>query len=175
MATNLGNLAPPKGATSYRKRVGRGIGSGLGKTSGRGHKGQRARSSGNVRRGFEGGQNPFYRRQPKFGFQNPFRVEYQAVNVKDLEQASKKAKGGVVDAAALKAAGLIHSASRPVKILSTGEIKVKLTVKANRFSPEAQKKIEAAGGKIDLIADIVPAAVVRHKAKLAAKTAAKKS
>lgn len=148
---NLSDLKPAHGATHRRKRVGRGTGSGHGKTSGRGHKGQRARTSGNVRPGYEGGQNPFQRRVPKFGFTNPFRVEYQPVNVRDLEQASRHAKGGVIDAATLKLAGMIHHAGRPVKILGTGELKSKLLVKADRFSEEAKKKIEAAGGKIELI------------------------
>jgi large subunit ribosomal protein L15 len=161
---NLSDLKPPKGATSYKKRLGRGLGSGLGKTSGKGHKGQRARSSGNVRPGFEGGQMPLYRRIPKFGFKNPFRTEYQPVNVRDLEQAAKHASG-VVDAAAFKKAGLIHHESAPVKILGTGELKAKLTVKANAFSAEAKKKIEAAGGKVDLIAKVEPKPVVRHKNK----------
>ncbi len=148
---NLSDLKPPVNATSARKRVGRGIGSGLGKTSGRGHKGQRARTSGNVRPGFEGGQMPFHRRVPKFGFQNPFRVEYQPVNVRDLEAAAKFATNGVIDAAALKAAGKIHHADRPVKLLSVGEAKAKFTVRVDRYSAEAKKKIEAAGGKAELV------------------------
>ena len=148
---NLSDLKPPKGAVMTTKRVGRGLGSGLGKTSGRGHKGQRARSSGNVRPGFEGGQQPLYRRIPKFGFKNPFRVEYQPVNVRDLEQAAKHATGGVVDGKALEAAGLIHHSYNPVKILGTGELKAKLTVKVEAFSAEAKKKIEAAGGKIEVV------------------------
>src|SRR5687768_9156528 len=155
-AFGLGDLKPPSGAVTTKKRLGRGIGSGLGKTSGKGHKGQRARSSGNVRPGFEGGQMPFYRRVPKYGFQNPFRIEYQPVNLRDLEAAAKLAQGGVVDAKAFKAAGLIHSADKPVKILATGDVKTKLTVRANRFSEEAKKKIEAAGGKIELIAEPKP-------------------
>jgi large subunit ribosomal protein L15 len=168
---NLGDLKPPKGATHKSKRVGRGIGSGMGKTSTRGHKGQRGRSSGNVRPGFEGGQMPFYRRVPKFGFKNPFRVEYQPVNVRDLEQAAKHAKDGIVDGKAFKAAGLIHSADRPVKILGDGELKSKVTVKAERFSEEAKKKIEAAGGKAELLAKPEPKPVVRHKNKTAKKIA----
>jgi len=168
---NLSDLKPAHGATHRRKRVGRGTGSGHGKTSGRGHKGQRARSSGNVRPGYEGGQNPFQRRVPKFGFSNPFRIEYQPVNVRDLEAAAKHAKGGVIDAAAFKAAGLIHSAQKPVKILSTGDLKAKLTVKADRFSEEAKKKIEAAGGKAELLAKPDPKPVVRHKNKAAKKIA----
>ena len=169
---NLSDLKPPSGATSYKKRLGRGLGSGLGKTSGKGHKGQRARSSGNVRPGFEGGQNPLYRRVPKVGFQNPFRREFQAVNVRDLEKASKLGTGGVVDAIALKKAGLIHHAARPVKILSVGDVKAKLTVKAEAFSAEAKKKIEAAGGKAEVINIPAPEPVVRHKAKKAAAAAA---
>lgn len=148
---NLSDLKPPKGAVQTSKRVGRGIGSGLGKTSGRGHKGQRARTSGNVRPGFEGGQQPLYRRIPKFGFKNPFRVEYQPVNVRDLEQAAKHGASGVVDSAAFKKAGLIHHASDPVKVLGEGELKAKLTVRAEAFSAEAKKKIEAAGGKVEIV------------------------
>lgn len=162
---NLGDLKPPRGANTSKKRVGRGVGSGLGKTSGRGHKGQRATTSGNVRPGFEGGQLPFYRRVPKFGFKNPFRVEYQPVNVSDLDQAVKHAKKGVVDAAALKAAGLIWSTVKPVKVLAAGELKTKVTVRANRFSAEAKKKIEAAGGTAEQIPDKTPAPVQRHKNK----------
>ena len=162
---NLSDLKPPKGAVMTTKRVGRGVGSGLGKTSGRGHKGQRARSSGNVRPGFEGGQMPLYRRIPKFGFQNPFRTEYQPVNVNQLEQAAKHATNGVIDAAAFKKAGLIHHAGSPVKVLGMGELKAKVTVKANAFSAEAKKKIEAAGGKVDLIPKPDPKPVVRHKNK----------
>lgn len=162
---NLSDLKPPRGAVTTKKRLGRGVGSGLGKTSGRGHKGQRARSSGNVRPGYEGGQMPFSRRVPKWGFTNPFRVEYQPVNIRDLEAAAKHGKDGVVDAAALKAAGKIHSASRPVKVLGVGDLKAKLTVKADRFSGEAKKKIEAAGGKAEVVAKPAPAPVVRHKNK----------
>ena len=170
---NLTDLKAPKGANVNKKRLGRGIGSGLGKTSGKGHKGQRARSSGNVRPGFEGGQMPLYRRIPKFGFKNPFRTEYQPVNVRDLEQASKFANAGVIDAASFKKAGLIKSADRPIKILGTGDLKAKFTVKAEKFSEEAKKKIEAAGGKIEqIIREVAP--VVRHKHKAAKAAAAKK-
>lgn len=164
-AYGLSDLKPPKGAVTTKKRLGRGIGSGLGKTSGKGHKGQRARSSGNVRPGFEGGQMPFYRRVPKYGFKNPFRVEYQPVNVRDLEVAAKLASGGVVASKAFKAAGLIHSADKPVKILATGDLKSKITVRANRFSEEAKKKIEAAGGKIELIPEPKPAPAKPTRAK----------
>lgn len=170
---NLGDLKPPTGATHYKKRVGRGTGSGHGKTSGRGHKGQRGRSSGNVRPGFEGGQMPFYRRVPKFGFQNPFRVEYQPVNIRDLEAAAKHGQGGVVDGKALKAAGLIHAADKPVKILGDGELKAKLTVKAEKFSEEAKKKIEAAGGKAESIAPAPPKPVERRSKKTEASKAKK--
>ena len=149
---NLSDLKPAHGATHKRKRVGRGTGSGHGKTSGRGHKGQRARSSGNVRRGFEGGQNPFQRRQPKFGFTNPFRVSYQAVNVRDLEQASKHAKGGVIDAVAMKAAGLIHHVNDPVKILSMGELKSKVKFSVWGASKAAVASVEKAGGSVTILA-----------------------
>src|SRR5579859_2389030 len=152
---NLGDLKAPRGATHRKKRLGRGIGSGHGKTSSRGHQGQGSRTSGTVRPGFEGGQMPLYRRVPKFGFKNPFRVEYQPVNVRELDARAEKGKDGVIGPKLLAEAGLIHSAEKPVKILADGEVKSKVTVKAEAFSEGAKKKIEAAGGKAELIVHTV--------------------
>ena len=145
---NLSDLKPPKGARKNRKRIGRGPGSGTGKTSGSGHKGQRARPSGNVRPGFEGGQMPLSRRLPKFGFWNPFRTEYTVVNVAAL--AKRFTKGATVDPASLLEAGMVRS-KHPVKILAAGELDVALTVKAHKFSKAAQAKIEAAGGSVEVL------------------------
>lgn len=141
----LSDLSPYKGSTHYRKRLGRGRGSGLGQTSGKGHKGQLARTGGKVRRGFEGGQSPLMRRLPKFGFNNSdFRKEYELVSLAELDKLS-----GTVDLEALKAAGFIKSG--PVKILANGELKKALTVKVQKFSKAAQAAIEAAGGKVEVI------------------------
>jgi large subunit ribosomal protein L15 len=142
----LHDLSPSKGSTKQRKRVGRGPGSGLGKTSGRGQDGQKSRSGGRIRRDFEGGQMPLTRRIPKRGFKNINRVEYQVVNVRDLDRCD-----GDVGLEALKAAGLIASLRKPVKILGQGELEKKLSVSAHRFSKSAQTKIEAAGGSVSLI------------------------
>ena len=130
------------------KRVGRGIGSGLGKTSGRGQKGQKARSGGGVRRGFEGGQTPLYRRLPKRGFTNYTRKEYAIVN---LETLNKFEDGATVNAAALKEAGIIKKELDGVKVLGNGAIEKKLTVQAAKFSKSAVAAIEAAGGKTEVI------------------------
>jgi large subunit ribosomal protein L15 len=141
----LHNLPAPRGATKTPKRKGRGPGSGLGKTAGRGHKGQRARKSGNVRPGFEGGQMPIIRRVPKRGFTNPFRVEAQPVNLRDLT----KLPGTDVSPATLVAAGLISRADRPVKVLGTGEATRAYAVSGCRASASARSKIEQAGGKVE--------------------------
>lgn len=135
-------------ARTSKKRVGRGIGSGMGKTSTRGHKGQNARSGGGVRPGFEGGQMPLFRRLPKRGFTNIWRVDYKVVNVNDLNTFND---GDTVDRLALVGAGLVHGSDRNIKILGNGEISKKLTVVANKFSKEAQEKIEKAGGKIEVL------------------------
>lgn len=137
----LHDLSPIRGSHRDRKRVGRGPGSGTGKTAGRGEKGQKARSGGSVRPGFEGGQMPLHRRIPKRGFHNRNRVEYQVVNVGDLAGLD-----GDVTPETLRAAGLIGSLRRPVKILGNGELEKKLQVTAHAFSGGARKKIEAAGG-----------------------------
>ena len=144
----LYDLHPAEGSRTAPKRVGRGAGSGLGKTSGRGHKGQKARSGGGVRPGFEGGQMPLIRRIPKRGFYNPFSKQYAIVNVEDL--AAFEA-GCVVDFAALKAAGLVNKEFDGLKVLGNGELTVALTVKAAKFTQSAREKIEAAGGKAEEI------------------------
>lgn len=144
----LFELAPGEGSVKSRKRVGRGHGSGSGKTSGRGHKGQNARSGGGVRIGFEGGQMPIYRRLPKRGFTNIFAKEYAEVKISDL---NKFESGTVVDASALKDAGIIKKMCDGVKVLGNGDLNVKLTVKAHKFTESAKAKIEAAGGKVEVM------------------------
>ncbi|MFQ5536441.1 MAG: 50S ribosomal protein L15 [Gemmatimonadota bacterium] len=142
----LHDLSPSGGSRRNRKRVGRGPGSGLGKTSGRGQKGQGSRSGGGVRPGFEGGQMPLHRRIPKRGFTNINRVEYQVVNVRELARFE-----GEVSVATLKEAGLIGSLRKPVKILGVGEVEKALQVEAHAFSKSAREKIEAAGGSVSLL------------------------
>jgi len=139
----LNNLKPKKGSRHARKRVGRGQGSGHGKMSSRGEKGQKSRSGYSRMLGFEGGQMPLHRRVPKRGFTNIFRVEYSVVNVADLEKAFEA--GATVDVEALRKAGLIRGRKR-VKVLGNGDIKKKITVHADKFSDSAKSKIEAAGG-----------------------------
>jgi large subunit ribosomal protein L15 len=144
----LHELSPASGSRHAKKRVGRGIGSGMGKTSTRGHKGQNARSGGGVRPGFEGGQNPLYRRLPKRGFTNNFRTEYAIVNVEEL---NRFAAGTEVTPELLIEAGVVKNLSTGIKILGNGEVTVQLTVKANKFSQSAADKILAAGGKTEVI------------------------
>jgi len=144
----LFELKPGEGSTKDTKRKGRGHGSGNGKTAGRGHKGQKARSGGGVRIGFEGGQMPIYRRLPKRGFTNIFAKQYAQVNVSDL---NKFENGAVVDAQALKEAGIIKKTLDGVKVLGNGDITVKVTVKAAKFTESAKEKIEAAGGKAEVM------------------------
>ena len=143
----LHELQPAAGSTSAPKRLGRGVGSGLGKTSGKGHKGAKARSGGGKRPGFEGGQMPLYRRVPKRGFTNIYRTEYATVNVGGLEIFDN---GTVVTAETLKEAGLISKVMDGVKILGNGELTKKLTVEAAKFSGSAKEKIEALGGKAEV-------------------------
>ena len=143
----LHELAPVPGSTRTRKRVGRGPGSGLGKTAGYGHKGQKARS-GRPRVGFEGGQMPMARRLPKWGFTNIWATEYAQVNVSSLEVFED---GSVVDFTALKEAGILKKQLDGLKVLGNGELTKKLTVRAKKFTESAQKKIEAAGGKAEVI------------------------
>ncbi len=140
----LHTLSNPKGAKHSRKRLGCGVGSGHGKTSGRGHKGAKARSGGHVRPGFEGGQMPLYRKLPHRGFNNyKFRVEYATVNVADLEELGLEE----ISRDELVIAGLVRASAPLVKILGNGELTKKVVVKADKFSETAIKKIEAAGGK----------------------------
>ena len=145
----LHELRPSEGAFKTSKRLGRGTGSGLGKTSGKGHKGQNARSGGGVRPGFEGGQLPLFRRLPKRGFSNAmFKVEYATINVSDLE---KFEDGAVVTPELLKEMGILKKQLAGVKILGNGNLTKKLTVKASKFSASAVEKIEAIGGKAEVI------------------------
>ncbi len=144
----LHELKPPVGSRHRRKIVGRGPGSGHGMTSGRGEKGQKARSGGGTRPGFEGGQLPLHRRVPKRGFVSLFRTEYEILNVKDLERF---APGTVVTPASLAAAGMVRVASAAVKILGEGSLSKTLTVSAHRFSKTAEEKIRAAGGTVEVI------------------------
>ena len=144
----LHELTPAPGSRKDGFRVGRGIGSGNGKTSGRGHKGQNSRSGGGVRPGFEGGQNPLYRRLPKRGFNNPFRKEYAIVNIEELNNF---AAGTEVTPELLMEQGSVKNPQSGIKVLGNGDITVQLTVKANKFSQSAVEKIQAAGGKTEVI------------------------
>ena len=145
----LHELTPAPGSRQTRKRLGRGIGSGMGKTSGRGHKGQWARTGGGVRPGFEGGQTPLFRRLPKRGFTNaPFKKEWSIVNLKELERFEG---GTVVTLKVLKEAGIVKAVRDGVKVLASGELSVALTVQAHAFSGAAKEKIEAAGGSAEVI------------------------
>lgn len=143
----LHELKPAEGSTTARKRLGRGVGSGLGKTSGKGHKGAKARSGGGKRPGFEGGQMPLYRRVPKRGFTNIFRKEYAIVNVSQLEIFENDA---LVTVTELKQAGLVKKVLDGVKILGNGELTKKLVVEADKFTESARQKIEALGGKAEV-------------------------
>jgi large subunit ribosomal protein L15 len=144
----LHELKPAEGSRKTRNRVGRGIGSGNGKTAGRGHKGQNSRSGGGVRPGFEGGQNPLYRRLPKRGFTNPTRKEFAILN---LDQLNRFEDGTEVTPELLIETGTVSNAKDGIKILGNGKLDRKLTVKANKFSTSAVEAIEAAGGKTEVI------------------------
>lgn len=146
---DLSNLRPAIGSTKNRKRIGRGAGSGTGKTAGKGHKGQNARSGGGVKPGFEGGQMPLQRRLPKRGFTPLDKKVYVLVNLRDLQNLFEA--GAVVDLEALGKAGLIKKLQDGIKILADGDLDKALTVKAHKFSKAAQQKIEAAGGKVEVI------------------------
>jgi large subunit ribosomal protein L15 len=146
---NLSDLTPAPGATKNRKRLGRGPGSGHGKTSGRGHKGRGSRSGGNTPPGYEGGQMPLQRRLPKHGFRNPFRQEFAIVNLGQLEERFES--GTVVDAEALRAKGLVRGYKRPIKVLADGSLTKPLTVKANKFSAAAIQRLQAAGGAAEVV------------------------
>ncbi|PYV82612.1 MAG: 50S ribosomal protein L15 [Acidobacteria bacterium] len=143
---NLSNIRAPKKASENKKRVGRGMGSGMGKTSTRGHKGQRSRSGSRMMRGFEGGQMPLHRRLPKRGFTNIFRQEYSIVNLEKLAALGE----ATINPDVLRKAGVI-STKRPVKILGDGDLTSALTVYAHKFSKSAQEKITKAGGKFEVL------------------------
>ena len=143
---NLSNVRAPKRSSEKRKRVGRGMGSGMGKTSTRGHKGQRSRSGSRMIRGFEGGQMPLHRRMPKRGFTNIFRKEFSIVNLEALAALGET----TITPDVLRRAGVIKS-KHPVKILGDGELKTALTVHAHKFSKSAQEKITKAGGKCEVL------------------------
>jgi large subunit ribosomal protein L15 len=143
---NLSNVRAPKKANENKKRVGRGMGSGMGKTSTRGHKGQRSRSGSRMMRGFEGGQMPLHRRVPKRGFTNIFREEYNIVNLEKLADLGES----TIDPDVLRKTGVI-STKRKLKILGDGELKSAITVHAHKFSKSAQEKITKAGGKFELL------------------------
>jgi large subunit ribosomal protein L15 len=147
----LSNLKYAAGSKKDRKRVGRGVGSGHGKTATRGMNGQMSRSGASKKAWFEGGQMPLQRRIPKFGFTNIFKVSYQLVNVDQLQRLSDKFDNGVVNLESLKKAGLIKSTKKKVKILGNGTLNAKLTVEAEAFTNTAKEKIEAAGGSVKTI------------------------
>lgn len=144
----LHELRPAEGSTKNKKRIGRGTASGQGKSAGKGQKGQNSRSGGGTRLGFEGGQMPLYRRLPKIGFTNIWRKEYAVVNLSDLDVFED---GTVITIEALKEAGLVKAMKAGVKILGTGDISKSLTIQANKFSKTAIEKINAAGGKVEVI------------------------
>jgi large subunit ribosomal protein L15 len=148
MPYNLSTIRAPKKANENKKRVGRGMGSGMGKTSTRGHKGQGSRSGSRQKRGFEGGQMPLHRRLPKRGFTNIFRTEYQVVNLAELAELGEKE----ITLEVLRKSRLVKGKSVLVKVLGDGELKSAITVHAHKFSKSAQEKIEKAGGKAELVA-----------------------
>jgi len=144
----LSDLSPAKGSRKNRRRVGRGVGSGHGRSAGRGDKGQNSRSGGGVRAGYEGGQMPIHRRLPKRGFTNIFRKEFAVINVRDLERFES---GSVVDENELIRCGLVKGPRDGIKLLAQGELSKGLTVKVNRVSKSAKEKVEAAGGSVEVI------------------------
>ncbi len=143
----LNELSPPVGSRGTRKRIGRGVGSGQGKTAGRGTKGHNSRSGGGVRPGFEGGQMPLHRRLPKGGFTNIFKKKIAVINIRDLARFES---GSIVDEAALLRAGLVKGRRDGIKLLGQGEVKIPLTIKVNEISKNAREKIIAAGGNIEV-------------------------
>ena len=174
MPTNLSTLRPPKGATANRKRVGRGMGSGMGKTSTRGHKGQGSRSGSRMMRGFEGGQMPLHRRLPKRGFTNIFRTEYRVINVESLGALGET----TITQEVLVKNGLAGK-NDLIKILGDGELKSALHVQAHKFSKSAEEKIAKAGGKVEVLggaetAAQKPAAAQKKEAKAETKKPGKK-
>ena len=146
---SLNNLRPPKGAKHVKRRVGRGPGSGHGKTASRGHKGAKSRSGHRFKRGFEGGQMPLHRRVPKRGFHNPFRVEYAVVNLDTLAEVFEA--GSSVTPDLLRERGLVRDSRARIKVLGRGDLKKKLTVQAHKFSGTAAEKIAAAGGVAEVL------------------------
>jgi large subunit ribosomal protein L15 len=144
---NLSNLRAPRKANENKKRVGRGMGSGMGKTSTRGHKGQGSRSGSSLMRGFEGGQMPLHRRLPKRGFTNIFKTEYEVVNVERLAGIEEKE----ITPEVLRKAGVVRSKNTKVKVLGHGDLSKAVTVHAHKFSKSAQEKIEKAGGKVNVL------------------------
>jgi large subunit ribosomal protein L15 len=144
---NLSNLRAPRKASENKKRVGRGMGSGMGKTSTRGHKGQRSRSGSRIMRGFEGGQMPLHRRLPKRGFTNIFRNEYEVVNLERLGSLGESE----ITPEVLRKAGVVSSRHTLVKVLGQGELSSAITVHAHKFSKSAKEKIEKAGGKVEVV------------------------
>jgi large subunit ribosomal protein L15 len=152
MAKNLSNLRAPKAANSNKKRVGRGMGSGMGKTSTRGHKGQRSRSGSSMMRGFEGGQMPLHRRLPKRGFTNIFRTEYTVINLGKIAELHEELGKAELTLESLASKGLLKKRDGLVKVLGDGELTTAVTVHAHKFSKSAQEKIEKAGGKAVVLA-----------------------
>jgi large subunit ribosomal protein L15 len=152
MPKNLSNLKAPKAANSNKKRVGRGMGSGMGKTSTRGHKGQRSRSGSHMMRGFEGGQMPLHRRLPKRGFTNIFRTEYTVINLGKIAELHEELGKAELTLEALAGKGLLKKRDGLVKVLGDGELTTAVTVHAHKFSKSAQEKIEKAGGKAVVVA-----------------------
>ena len=144
----LNELSPAKGSRSARKRLGRGVGSGTGKTAGRGSKGLKSRSGGSVRPGFEGGQMPIHRRLPKRGFTNIFKKQFVEINIRDL---SRFESGSLVDKGALTQEGLVRGKNDGIVLLGKGDISIPLTIKVNRISKGAREKIEGAGGTVEVI------------------------
>jgi large subunit ribosomal protein L15 len=151
---NLSNLRAPRKASENKKRVGRGMGSGMGKTSTRGHKGQRSRSGSRMMRGFEGGQMPLHRRLPKRGFTNIFKTEYEVVNLERLGNLGESE----ITPAVLRKAGVVSSKNTLVKVLGQGELSSAITVHAHKFSKSAKEKIEKAGGKVEVVSGPKPLA-----------------
>ena len=151
MARNLSNLKAPKGANSNKKRIGRGMGSGMGKTSTRGHKGQGSRSGSRLMRGFEGGQMPLHRRLPKRGFTNIFRVEYYVLGLDKIAEVVATGGEAELSLEMLQERGIVKGRDKLVKVLANGELKTAVTVHAHKFSAAAKKAIEAAGGRAIVI------------------------
>jgi large subunit ribosomal protein L15 len=149
---NLSNIHAPKKASEKRKRVGRGMGSGMGKTSTRGHKGQWSRSGARLIRGFEGGQMPLHRRMPKRGFTNIFRKEFNIVSLERLAGLGSEIHGEAITPEVLRRAGVIKT-KHPVKVLGDGELTIAITVHAHKFSKSAQEKITKAGGKVEVLTE----------------------